>query len=568
MTAQLTTDQDHLRTSNWLRVSWRRSREALGDVDFPNADYTGEGQRDSVLLRAAQPVLAAMSAEIENEPVSLLLTDAKGIVLTRDGGDGSLVRDLDRVRLAPGFRYTESAVGTNGIGTALEVGAPVLVNGDQHYVGPLRTFSCAGALITHPITGALLGVVDLTTQAPNTNSLLLSFAKLAAQRIQERILEDASDLERALLHAYYAACQHSGRPVIAVGDDVLMVNSLTQQHFDSHDQAAIIDQTRDARGRAKPFTMLADLPSGTAVRLSYQPAFAGERLAGGIVRIKEQIPKRPEPRSAQVPVLPSLAGVSALWQHTARDVVATCRRREWLIIEGEVGTGKTALLRAAHQRVSSQRPLAMVDAAEAGGQLVDRVIGELENEADVAILHAQALTDEDVLALGELLQPLSAASQKDGPWIALTTCPVADFPAFFRLFPKTVTVPPLRHRTEDIPDLVRHLLRNLGAGDVSLSQAALNQLKRLGWPSNVAQLRHVLEEVLRHRRSGVVEPVELPAECKAATRRHLSKIESMERDAIVDALALHGGDKPAAATALGISRATIYRKIREFGITV
>jgi transcriptional regulator of acetoin/glycerol metabolism len=72
--------------------------------------------------------------------------------------------------------------------------------------------------------------------------------------------------------------------------------------------------------------------------------------------------------------------------------------------------------------------------------------------------------------------------------------------------------------------------------------------------------------VSRKRRSGVVEPQDLPAECHATTRRQLTKMESLERDAIVDALAANHGDKGAAATAVGMSRATIYRKIRDYGI--
>src|SRR2546425_244188 len=83
-------------------------------------------------------------------------------------GDPTLLKALDSVYLAPGFSYNEAEVGTNGIGTALEVGAPLLVNGGEHYNGSLRMFSCAGALVTHPVTGALLGVIDITTKAENS----------------------------------------------------------------------------------------------------------------------------------------------------------------------------------------------------------------------------------------------------------------------------------------------------------------------------------------------------------------------------------------------------------------
>ncbi|UUZ58462.1 GAF domain-containing protein [Nocardioides sp. B-3] len=170
--------------TNLIRVSRQRSQESHVDTDHPAPLYTGREPDETTLTRAALPVLDSLCAELINEPACLILTDSKGVVIHRGGGDGSLLQALDSVNPAPGFCYSETGVGTNGIGTALEVGAPVLVNGDEHYTGSLRMFSCAGALVTHPVTGALLGVVDITTKAKNSNALLLSFAKLAARRIQ------------------------------------------------------------------------------------------------------------------------------------------------------------------------------------------------------------------------------------------------------------------------------------------------------------------------------------------------------------------------------------------------
>jgi transcriptional regulator of acetoin/glycerol metabolism len=117
-----------------------------------------------------------------------------------------------------------------------------------------------------------------------------------------------------------------------------------------------------------------------------------------------------------------------------------------------------------------------------------------------------------------------------------------------------------------VPALVRSLLTKAGVTDLTFSTMAMNQLMRLPWAGNVTHLRSVLAAVARRRRSGLVELDDLPPECLATTRRQLTAIEALERDAIVDALSAHGGDKPAAAVALGMSRATIYRKIRDYGI--
>ncbi|MEU0090490.1 helix-turn-helix domain-containing protein [Kribbella sp. NPDC006257] len=559
---------------NTIRMSWQRSQASLVDTDQPAPAYFAGVDYDTTLTRAARPVIDALSSELTNEPVCIILTDAKGIVLDRRGGDRSLIRRLDSVDLSPGFRYAESEVGTNGIGTALEVGGPILIRGDEHYTGVLRSFACAGAPIAHPVTGGLLGVLDITTQARNSNAVLLSFAKLAARRIQERIVEEANALDQALLSDYYAVCRHTGGSVIALGDEVFMINAHAQQHFDSTDQAALIDRTRDARGGTKPVTFIADLPSGTIARLAYHPTFLGDTLAGGVVQIKEQ---RPAPRTAgdgRVPALPGQAGTSPLWRHTIQEVLDASSRGDWLVAEGEAGVGKLTLLRSVRDYTAPNRRLVVLDPAgpTSPDAFLAQAGAELGSGADLIIHHAHLLPGEVIQGLTELLQSVRDGALGGDPWVALTMIAgLADSPEelatqLLHFFPRTVAVPPLRHHLEDVPALVRHLLNRAGITGVTLSAPAMNQLMRLPWAGNVSHLRRVLTAVARRRRAGVVELDDLPAECHATTRRQLTRMEALERDAVVGALASHHGDKTAAAAALGMSRATIYRKIRDYGI--
>ena len=76
----------------------------------------------------------------------------------------------------------------------------------------------------------------------------------------------------------------------------------------------------------------------------------------------------------------------------------------------------------------------------------------------------------------------------------------------------------------------------------------------------------VLRRVLAAKRTGTIELADLPPECMAVGRRTLTPLESLERDAITQALIDHGGNKGQAAEHLGMSRATIYRKIRGYNI--
>lgn len=548
-----------------IRVSWERSQASRVDIDRPAPTYFDRIDRETTLMRAARPVIDALSSELHNEPVCIILTDGKGVVLDRRGGDPALLRRLDSVDLAPGFQYAESEVGTNGIGTALEVAGPILVDGAEHYNGKLRMFSCAGAPITHPITGGLLGVLDITTQARNSNSILLSFAKLAARRIHERVVEEANALDHALLSDYYAACRHSGGPVLALGDEVFMMNAYAQARFDAIDQAALIDRTRDARGGTKPVVFVTDLPSGTTARMAYRPTFVGDTLAGGVIQIKEQRPPARSLQSARFPLVPGTTGTSAAWQHVVQEMLDACSRSEWLIADGEPGAGKLSLLRAVRRHVAPEKRLAVLDPAVTGDDLVAEASAELESGADLIIRRAHLLSGEDLDGFTEVLQ---SARDAGDAWVALTLpadrSDIAD--RLLAFFPRTVEVPPLRHHLEDIPALVRSLLAKAGVNGLTFSTSTMNQLMRLPWSGNITHLRAVLSAVARRRRSGVVELADLPPECRATTRRQLTAIEALERDAIVDALSMYDGDKQAAAASLGMSRATIYRKIREYGI--
>lgn len=553
-----------------IRISWERSLAALVDADHPSPVFV-DRVTESVLERAANPVLASLSDELANEPACLILTDSKGVVLQRKGGDHTLLTALDAVDLAPGFRYGEQDVGTNGIGTALEMGTSVLINGNEHYTGNLQKFSCAGALITHPVTGGLLGVIDISTMAENSNSLLLGFAKLAARRIQERILEEANALDGALLGGYYAACQHSGGPVIAVGEKVWMMNALVQQQFDATDQAALLDQTREAVGLMDATTLLADLPSGITARMTYRPTFVGNTLAGGIIQVKEHRVRHALTRQ-RGPILAGLAGASAVWRQVTQDVVDAVEQHEWVVLDGEPGVGIQALITAVHLNIAPLQRLTMLDAQSDGDQLVDAARTELEGGSDLVIRHAHLLVDAQLDELSDLFQEVKDASVDRDPWIALTTHVNAPDEALnlhlLHFFPRTIVVPPLRHHLEDVPALVRLLLNRAGAPDLILSKAAMSQLMRLPWPGNIEQLKDTLGQIVRTRRSGMVEVEDLPSECNATTRRTLSRLEILERDAVIEALLTHQGDKAAAAEALGMSRATIYRKIRDYGISV
>jgi sigma-54 dependent transcriptional regulator, acetoin dehydrogenase operon transcriptional activator AcoR len=275
----------------------------------------------------------------------------------------------------------------------------------------------------------------------------------------------------------------------------------------------------------------------------------------------------PRPRAPMS--LPGLVGSGAAWRRACRRAEARYDTGEWLTIEGERGVGKLALVRAVHQRRNPAAPFHVLDAA--GGGWESQLRAELlEGSGMLVIRHIDALNARQVRELGAQLQEARAAGQPGRLRVAVTldrTRANADLTALLRFFPGTVEVPPLRHHVEDVGELVPFFLAKLSQqGRLSCSPAALQLLLRHNWPGNTEQLWQVLRQVVQLRRAGPIMPKDLPPECWAVSRRVLSPLESIERDAIVQALLDHDGNKVGAARALGMSRATIYRRIHEYGI--
>ena len=300
---------------------------------------------------------------------------------------------------------------------------------------------------------------------------------------------------------------------------------------------------------------------------------AGRReseTAGGVLSVK--LIEADEALAAPAPMLPmylpGVVGSAPLWLRCGHDLDTGHQRGEWVALEGEPGTGKLTLAKGLHQRHHPADRLRTVDAALAPGW--DALLREHAETPirTLVVRHADRLTVPAAAALAAALRTLREDAR--APWVVVTLVPEAETePALAELlkfFPRTVRVPPLRHHVEDLAELVPLVLSKLGYGRLTCSAAALHLLMRAEWPGNTGQLHQVLRTVAQRRRAGTIRPGDLPAEFHAVTRRPLNRFESIERDAIVRCLEDADGNKVRAAKLLGISRATIYRKIHEYGI--
>ena len=575
-----------------ILASWWRSREWNVAANRLDLSFLGAPDLDTTLARAAEPVLRHLHEQLDGQPISIILTDASGTVLLRYTGDHDLERQLDSIMLVPGFSYAEDVVGTNGIGTALESGGPAHVFGHEHYAEHLEGMACAGVPVRDPVSGKTVGVLDLTCWRRDADPLMLSLVRSTAGQLTQALAETSSSRDLRLLQEYTRACRHTGGIVLALGNDVVMLNDHARQVLDPGDQSALIGYATEALARRSPGAVSVDLPSGVVARMFCRRISGDGRFADGVVHVKlvaaaVAAPEVPVARSSMY--LPGLVGSGVLWLRACREAEALYDSSDWMTLEGETGVGKLALARAVHQRRNPAAPFHVLDADSASQDWLAKTRRELlDGSGMLVIRHVDVLTARQMHSLASALQEArngqrGEGQQKEGQQkegqreqgaeelrVAITLDrkhAAADLTRLLRFFQGTVELPPLRHHIEDLHELVPFFLARLSQqGRLTCSPEAMQLLLRHNWPGNTEQLWQVLKQVVQRRRAGVIMPKDLPPECWTVSRRLLSPLESIERDAIVQSLQDHDGNKVRAAEALGMSRATIYRKIHEYGI--
>ncbi|MDE6522314.1 MAG: sigma-54 dependent transcriptional regulator [Muribaculaceae bacterium] len=142
---------------------------------------------------------------------------------------------------------------------------------------------------------------------------------------------------------------------------------------------------------------------------------------------------------------------------------------------------------------------------------------------------------------------------------------------FYRINTVTIELPPLRNRPEDIPALVEMFVKKY-AGIYSKPEAKVTEdaMKRIcsqSWPGNIRQLEHTVEKalILSDRVTLGIQDFDLHESPNPATDQSTT-LESMERNAITSAIKIHGGNMSEVARHLGITRQTLYNKLRKYGL--
>jgi DNA-binding CsgD family transcriptional regulator len=266
--------------------SWRRVASRGLQPERFDPPYDPDFEPGSRLQRAAAPVMNQLGDDLAGTGSSLLLTDEHAHVIDRRVSDPRLQARLDQILLAPGFYYAEDGVGTNGIGSALAERGPAFVRGGEHFADALIDMACAGAPVTDHRNGQVLGVIDITCPASNANSLMLPFAKQAAWEIEQRLLEDASAIERVLHQRFLNARRRVKGALAMVGEYTMMPNPAAARIIAPSDHVLLWDWASRMIATGERSNRDLSLTNGAAVIEACEPVQDGGAMVGALIQLR------------------------------------------------------------------------------------------------------------------------------------------------------------------------------------------------------------------------------------------------------------------------------------------
>jgi DNA-binding NtrC family response regulator len=301
-------------------------------------------------------------------------------------------------------------------------------------------------------------------------------------------------------------------------------------------------------------------------------------------------------------------GASAAMREVAEQAERVCLSHCPVLIAGETGSGKGVLAKWVHDQSpraeesfvdlncagfgrelletelfgheagaftgAVQRKMGLLEVAQRGTVFLDE-IGDMDLQIQPKLL--KILEEKRFRRLGDVQERqldvrLLAASHEDLAQLVRQKKFRSDL--YFRVSTVVIRVPPLRERFEDIPILARHFFErvavDLGRLHLTLSDQTIETMTSYSWPGNIRELKNVIERAVLLATGDTIRPKDLHLEFKSAAAVNEESqltLREVQRIHIQKALDAERGNVASAAVRLGLTRSTLYNKMKTFGIS-
>lgn len=596
---------DRSRLNKRVMESWYRCKNAnvnpyldKGRSILQKDLFNAQKQKHSEFFEAALPYLKKISLELEESEMMALLIDADGYVLSLAGSKRTL-EEARKINFVEGVCWTETEVGTNAIGTALEIGEAVSINGTEHYSVASHQWSCSAAPIRHE-DGTTLGIIDISCLADRRHPFMLGMAATAAHAIEREINV------------------RSKRKEVELVNRCLEIIDADEPFIVCNDKKAIVSASKPVRERFSDWRGMNvnELLSRGCYTRSEQKIVSdinGEPL-GTSISLREAPQKEHTGTFISYFSYRGAAGTSEVFQKALNEMKMAANTDANVYIWGETGSGKELAARAIHEGSARRNgpfiavncgaiPESLMESelfgyaegaftgakrrgskgkfeqADKGTIFLDE-IGEIPHAMQVALL--RIIEERKVTPIGGTHEiPLDiriiSATHRDITELLRKGKIRKDL--YYRLHVYPVNIPPLRERKEDIPDLFTHYKKK-HQWNAECPDHFFRRLEAYHWPGNIRELFNVFERLrVLFPFGGMIceadyEPVlsaldwqssEPPAadRCSSAP---LTFREHIQKHMMMEALQKTKGNVTKAAKLAGIPRSTFYKRLQKYNL--
>lgn len=594
---------DSNRINERISESWYRCKQAnvnphmsKGQKILSSVFFQEQKKKSEIFLDIALPQIQNMRKTIDELQMMALLIDPDGYVLSLSGNKQTLKR-AKHINFIEGVKWTEAAVGTNAIGTALEIEEAIMISGTEHYSVVSHSWSCAAAPI-HNDDGKLIGVLNFSCPIEFSHPYMLGMVTSMAHAIERECSIRVHQNELHLIHRFLDVIDSDEQVVICNHRDV------------------IVSASKSVRERINNWSRmkLEELMyHGLETKLEI-PVYSNERMIGKCMYLKEN--KQMNTYSALTFIkgitFSGVTGTSRAFQHTLEEIKLVSPTDASVYVCGETGVGKEYVARAIHENSPRKDgPFIAVNCGSLpkelmeselfgyaegaftgarrqgykgkfeqanGGTLFLDEIGEVPPEMQVALL--RVLQERTITPIGSSkLVPVNiriiTATHKD----LLRLVEEGKFrqDLYYRLHVYPLYVPSLIERKEDIPYFIQHFCEQKN-WNVVFPKSIYNQFLQHTWPGNIRELVNVLERIyilsqgreicekqvafLLQTMRGNQQQLELQVENK--TKHTLHFREKIQRDSMIETLQKTNGNVSLAAKLLNVPRSTFYKRMQKY----
>jgi sigma-54 dependent transcriptional regulator, acetoin dehydrogenase operon transcriptional activator AcoR len=572
-------------------------------------------ERLQQVLEIAGGEMTSLHQQLSGSGHAVLLTDSRGVILNSVTGDAER-KTFERAGLWLGADWSEACEGTNGIGTCLVERQALTIHRDEHFRGRHTGLTCSASPV-FDAQGDLLAVLDVSS-ARRDVSRQSQFHTMALVNLSAKMIESCYFLRR--FEGHWLLRFHLQVEYVGLFSEGLLA-------FDGEGRISAVNQsamnllglTRSAL-LGQPLESFFDCRlDDLLVRASPQPSASWPlrtRNGRALFAMLRGVPRvaatfhRPVPVAAQS-TAPAWCMADAALQNDLRRAVRVFERDVPLLLNGETGSGKEAFAKAVHQGSSRAAkafvalncaaiPENLIESELFGyrggsftGARKDGMRGKLQ-QADGGTLFLDEIGDMPLALQTRLLRvledrlvvPIGGEPQAIDVRVISATHRALDERVadgsfredlYYRLNGLVLDLPALRQRT-DKQQLLEHLLAQEAAGQLLVLEPAARQaLLDYHWPGNVRQLRNVLRTLAALCDDGCIRLGDLPAPIRhvqlhaqnlpvPAANSVAGPLDDAERSALLAALQAQHWHMTRTAEQLGVSRNTLYRKLRKHAI--